>query len=156
MRTFLLAAAGLGLIAAYALAPPAAETPAPAPAAAGPRTHTLFADGDGHFTARATINGTAVDLLVDTGATLVALTEADARRLGLTPDSYPHRVATAGGEAAAAVVRLKDVAIGPVRVRDVEAMVLEGDALPHSLLGMSFLSRLRGYQADGGRLVLRD
>jgi aspartyl protease family protein len=86
----------------------------------------------------------------------VALSEADARRAGLNPASlrYTAQVMTAGGAARGAPVRLNHVAVGSVRLENVQAIVIEGDTLQMSLLGMSFLGRLSRYEATQDRLIL--
>jgi len=111
---------------------------------------------DGHWWADAVVDGRAVRLMVDTGATVVALTPQDARRLGLelTPGDYSHEITTAAGPARAARVRLASLSVGSVRVPDVDAVVVER-GLPHSLLGMSWLGRLSGFEASADALTLR-
>lgn len=111
---------------------------------------------DGHFWADGVIDGHPIRLMVDTGASLVALTAADAARLGVapTPEAYVQRVRTASGETRAAPVRLANVAIGAVMLEDVEALVV-ADGLPHSLLGMSYLGRLTAFEARQDALILR-
>lgn len=112
---------------------------------------------DGHFWAEAQVNGARVRFLVDTGASTVALTRADARRAGLDPDSlnYTRQVMTAGGLSYGAPVRLDRVSIGGVRLDEVDAIVIENEDLPISLLGMSFLGRLSRYEATQDSLILR-
>lgn len=116
---------------------------------------------DGHFWAEAQVDGAGstpgrVRFLVDTGATIVALTVADARRLGLDPDAldYETEVQTAAGETRAARVRLRSVSIGGARVDDVEAVVVRA-GLDDSLLGMSYLGRLSRFEATQSALILR-
>jgi aspartyl protease family protein len=113
--------------------------------------------GDGHFVARTDINGVGAGMLVDTGASTVVLKPADAERIGLDVKrlSYTVAVQTANGTTYAAPVRLKMVAIGPIRLRDVEALVAKPGTLKESLLGMSFLRRLRSYEFSGDFLTLR-
>ena len=117
----------------------------------------LARGADGHWRAEARVNGRKVDVLVDTGATLVALTQDDARAAGIDVRNlrYSERVRTASGTARAATVTLERVQIGAVRVEDVEAMVIER-GLSVSLLGMSFLSRLDQFDVRGPTLRLRD
>ena len=95
---------------------------------------------DGHYTAEALINGERVRVLVDTGATGVAISQNVADRLGLkSQDAITAR--TANGNAVAYLVRLKTVQLGGIVAHDVAASItpgLEGDAL----LGMSFLGRM--------------
>lgn len=111
---------------------------------------------DGHFWAEALVDGSRVRFLVDTGATAVALTVDDARRLGMNPEalSYDYTVMTAGGEARAAQVRLASISIGGAEVDNVPAMVIE-KGLPASLLGMSYLGRLSRFEATQTALILR-
>lgn len=112
---------------------------------------------DGHFLARTNTNGAKVNMIVDTGASTVVLKPADATRAGIKLDglSYTVPVRTANGTAFAARVRLHNVSIGPVTVDNVEALVTKPGALHESLLGMSFLSRLRSYEFSGDFLTLR-
>lgn len=111
---------------------------------------------DGHYWTQARIDGRAVDVLVDTGATVVALTRQDARRLGVdpAPEDFTSKVQTASGPARAAPVRLASVSVGGTRVEAVEALVVE-EGLAYSLLGMSFLGRLSGFEATPHGLTLR-
>jgi aspartyl protease family protein len=111
---------------------------------------------DGHFWAEAMVDGARVRFLVDTGATAVALTVDDARRLGMNPEAlnYDYKVMTASGEARAAQIRLASISVGGARVDDVPAMVIE-KGLPASLLGMSYLGRLSRFEATQTALILR-
>jgi aspartyl protease family protein len=114
---------------------------------------TLKADARGHFIADAQVNGGAVRFMVDTGATVVALPAADARRLGINYlKGERGAVRTANGTAAAYKVKLDTVRIGDITLNGIDAVVLEGDlAIP--LLGMSFLSRTE-MKRDGETMVL--
>ena len=98
-----------------------------------------------------------VKMMVDTGASFIALTDADARALGVKPErsAYTYALSTANGVVRGAQVRLREVRLGEILVRDVEAVVLPAGALRMSLLGTSFLRRLSGYEVQGGRMVLR-
>ncbi|MEZ5662367.1 MAG: retropepsin-like aspartic protease [Burkholderiaceae bacterium] len=103
----------------------------------------LTADGQGHFTPQGQINGRAVQFMVDTGATLVILGEAEARRINLRFDEGQRvQVATANGKAAGYQVRLQSVRVGDVQVFDVPGIVLP-QAMPYVLLGNSFLTRFQ-------------
>jgi len=112
---------------------------------------------DGHFTASVTIEGRQIDMIVDTGASALVLRAEDARRAGvdLSGIAYNVPVQTANGRAYAARLRLDQVAVGPVRRQNVEALVTRPGSLSKSLLGMSFLSRLRSYEFSGDVLTLR-
>ena len=96
-------------------------------------------------------------MIVDTGASTIVLRPADARKAGIDPKSLTYRVPvlTANGRAMAARVRLDSVAIGPLDRKNVDALVAQPGALTQSLLGMSFLSRLRSYEFSGDFLRLR-
>lgn len=111
---------------------------------------------DGHYWAEAEVDGRAVRVLVDTGASVVALTREDARRLGLklTPASFDRTVQTASGPARAAAVTLGAVAVAGAEVRQVQALVVE-EGLGQSLLGMSYLGRLSAFEATPASLTLR-
>ena len=118
----------------------------------------LRASDNGHFETSARINGRSVDVLVDTGATLVALTYEDARRAGLSlaDRDFTGRSRTANGVSRVAPVRLDKVTIGSITVRDVDGVVAEEGKLFKTLLGMSFLSRLDQVDMRSGKLVLKD
>jgi aspartyl protease family protein len=144
---------------------PVAPVPAPArlPALSssdenggGLRRVALGANSAGHYLAKATINGRPVTLMVDTGATTVALTDTTARRLGIyvARNAYRENLSTANGVVQAAPVNLDEVRLGNVALRDVTAVVVPGSALPVDLLGMSFLSRLSKFEIARGQLVL--
>jgi aspartyl protease family protein len=111
---------------------------------------------DGHYWAEANIDGKAVRVLVDTGASVVALTRADALRLGVDPDpeAFTGKVQTASGVVRAAPVQLKTISVAGARVDRVEALVVE-QGLEYSLLGMSYLGRLSAFSATPAGLTLR-
>ncbi|WP_245479758.1 retropepsin-like aspartic protease family protein [Hansschlegelia zhihuaiae] len=117
---------------------------------------SLSAGPDGHFRVDATIGGRRVPMLVDTGATVVALSYENGESLGLVSggDRFDARVATANGSVGAKRVVLRDVRIGSVKVDDVAAVVLSPGAMDGALLGMSFLGRLRRIESARDRLVL--
>jgi aspartyl protease family protein len=143
-------------------APAAASRPSPsqarpeaAPGSDG--TVTLSQDLSGHFRAHPAVEGQVLRMLVDTGATLCVFTREDAGRIGLTlaERDFTARVATANGAVPAARVRVREMRIGAITVRDVDALVLPSGRLDTSLLGMSFLRRLRGFEVSAGRMILR-
>lgn len=110
---------------------------------------------DGHFYLNAEVNGQPVLFVVDTGATDIALSRSDARRVGLDPSTlaYLGTAQTANGIVATAPVRLGSVTLGPFTDDNVRAMVTKGD-LGDSLLGMSYLRRYE-MTMNGDRMVLR-
>lgn len=122
---------------------------------APPASPAISKSADGHYWAEAEVDGRPVRVLVDTGASAVALTAADARRLGLRPERlrYDRSIAAASGRVRAAPVTLDHVEVAGARVEHVAALVVEG-GLPASLLGMSYLGRLQGFSADRGGLTL--
>lgn len=130
--------------------------PAPAVAAVDDGAAQIVKAADGHFWAEAKVDGRAVRFLIDTGATAVALSQTDAKRLGIDTKAldYSYKVMTASGETRAASVKLASVSVAGAQVRDVEALVVE-KGLETSLLGMSYLGRLSSFQATPRALVLR-
>jgi aspartyl protease family protein len=137
---------------AMAMAPKSGAQPA---ASNGNRTVQLSSDRSGHFQTNVMVDGRAIEFLVDTGASSVALRESEAARLGIRPSArdYNVRTQTANGIGKAARVRLGIVELKGITVRDVEAIVVPDDALSTNLLGMSFLSRVK-WTHDRGRLVI--
>lgn len=113
------------------------------------------ADMSGHFFVRAEVNGVPVLFMVDTGATDVALTRADAADIGFPVDrlSYTMPYRTANGVAYGARVKLSTIELGPIMGKNIAGSVLP-EGLEHSLLGMSFLNSLAGYKVVGGVLTL--
>lgn len=116
----------------------------------------LKADGRGHFFGTFHMNGKPVEGLVDTGASTIAINETTARKLGFTGNSldFRYKAATANGMTEAARITIDRVDIGTIRVRAVEAMVLRDRALDGTLIGMSFLTKLRSYHVQDGGLTL--
>lgn len=112
----------------------------------------------GHFETNALINGAQVHMLVDTGASSVVLSHADAQAVGINPEnlSYTVSVMTANGRTSAAPTRLSEIAIGPIVRRNISALVAQEGQLDQSLLGMTFLSTLGSLQMQTDELKLRD
>jgi len=121
-------------------------------------TVELIAAGNGHFFADSRINGSTIRVMVDTGATMVALSHRDAQNAGihLNQSDYQHKVSTANGHARIAIINLDSVSIGDITVYNVRAAVSEPGALQTTLLGMSFLSKLRRTEIRQGRLILEN
>jgi aspartyl protease family protein len=114
---------------------------------------TLQANGQGHYVAQGQINGGAMRMLVDTGATMVALSASDATRIGINyKKGRLGYVNTANGPAPVYRVSLSTVKIGDIELNQVDAVVQES-GLPFALLGMSFLSRTE-MRNDGQQLTL--
>lgn len=148
----------------HAQAQAALPAPVAAPAAAAPAALVAVSStqasvskaADGHFWAEGNVDGKRVRFLVDTGATTVALTEADARRLGLDTAAldYSTAVRTAAGETRAAPIKLASVSVAGAKVTEVDALVVR-DGLSTSLLGMSYLGRLSHFGFSQTALILK-
>jgi aspartyl protease family protein len=128
----------------------------PSAVAAGARTVVVPRDSRGHFQVNARIDGRQIGFMVDTGASAIALTATDARRLGLhpAPREFTAQVRTANGIVRAAQTQLDRVQIDDVTVRNVAALIMPDEALGENLLGLSFLSKLRRFEYSNGKLVL--
>ena len=143
--------------------PAAVPDPAPANAVslptilrAAPSTRTLVypVNQRGEIKLTALVNGEPVRFLVDTGATLVSLTAEDARAAGINPNAlvFNQRAQTANGVARAARIMLREIRIEQLSIGNVPAAVQEN--LKQSLLGMSFLRRLKSFEIREGALTL--
>jgi aspartyl protease family protein len=120
----------------------------------GRSTAILTADSRGHYQAQGAINGVPTRFVVDTGATLVVLSKAEADRLAVRYLDAPTSVAsTANGTVPYRVVKLDRVKVGDVELTNVDAAILEGAYDGPNLLGMSFLSRTE-VSRDGVNMVL--
>jgi aspartyl protease family protein len=144
---------------------PIAVAPTPTPTSAATNVEaagngladvTLARAPDGHFYADALVNGAKIHVLIDTGATTVALTRADAQAAGLqfSTGDFTGKAQTAGGDVALKPVTLDRVGIGPVEARNVDAVVVDS-RMTVSLLGQSWLRRVGNVQIAGDRMVLR-
>ena len=123
-------------------------------AARGGDTVTLIADSRGHFTTIGVVNGVSLRFLVDTGASSVVLSSADARRAGVNYLTGTRGLTqTANGVVPVYTVKLDTLRIGDITLNNVDAAVIEGDRLPLALLGMSFLNRME-MKREGTTLTL--
>jgi aspartyl protease family protein len=150
-ETFLtLAQHAPALRAAEATAPVAASSSSPATAA------TIAKSSDCHYWADGQVNGATVHFLVDTGASAVALTPADAHHLGIDTSglNFNYKVVTASGEARGAAVKLANVTVAGARLENVDALVIDR-GLDTSLLGMTYLGRLASFRATRESLILQ-
>jgi aspartyl protease family protein len=124
------------------------------------RVVELRAGAHGHYRTRAEINGRPVDVMIDTGASMVALSYDDARTgtagIHVRDSEFTHRVSTANGFARVAPVTIDRISIGDITVRNVPGAVMEAGKLDTSLLGMSFLARLQRVDMRSGTLVLQE
>ena len=123
----------------------------------GERSVRIKRGRGGQFFALSDVNGARLSMLVDTGASTVVLKAEDARASGIdiTKLSYTVPVSTANGTTQAASVRLREVRVGNIVLRNVDALVSKPGILKESLLGMSFLSQLRSYEFQGDFLTFR-
>ncbi|MBI1217527.1 MAG: TIGR02281 family clan AA aspartic protease [Rhodobacteraceae bacterium] len=141
--------AGAGLWSDIAKTMPQEATVGPGGAISVPR------GPDGHYHVTLRIGGVPVRFMIDTGASDMVLTPADARRVGIDPAhlAFVGSANTANGEVATARVKLHDVTLGPVTDRVVSAEVNKV-AMDSSLLGMSYLQRFGKIEIAGDRMVL--
>ncbi|MGY6707119.1 MAG: retropepsin-like aspartic protease family protein [Rhizobiaceae bacterium] len=116
----------------------------------------LPSDRQGQFNGEFRFNGVRLEALVDTGATVVAINRSTARRIGipLSPSDFRHEVNTANGRTRAAAVVIDRLEIGRIHLDEIEAVVLEDDALGVILIGMNFLNQLRRFGVESGTLIL--
>jgi len=126
--------------------------------ASGRRSTILYMGQNGHYQADATINGVTIPMMIDTGATTIALSFEDADRLGLNPGglNFTGTVMTANGPARTAYVTLPEIEIGGIRRTNIAAGVAERGKLSGSLLGMNFLSSLKSFSFSGNEMTLQD
>lgn len=138
----------------------ASKSSAPKPGAikksAGGRSITIEADKFGQFQLNARMNGRRVPVLVDTGASSVAINMRTARRLGISlkSEDFKHEAQTANGTTKYATAKIREIRIGGIVVDNVTAAVLSDKSLSKTLLGASFLKRLSKYSVEGGELKL--
>jgi aspartyl protease family protein len=111
--------------------------------------------GDGHFYIEALINQIPIQFLVDTGATSTTLTLYDAKRLGFDVDLlvYNRPIQTANGIDFVATVLIKEIKVGDLTLKNIFASVSK-NLTQHSLLGMNFLKKIKGFQVKGNHLIL--
>jgi aspartyl protease family protein len=116
----------------------------------------IMADRDGSFTVYGDVQGTQVKFIVDTGASEIILSPADARRAGIDVErlNFDMPFETANGTVAGARVRLGSLTIGSIHFTDVPVIVNRAE-MNGSLLGMTFLRRLDGFEIRGRQLLLR-
>lgn len=109
---------------------------------------------DGHFYASARVNGAGVRMLIDSGATITALSEAAAAKAGVEPSGgFPVILGTANGQISARRGVAETFGIGGLEVRDLSVVISPsfGDT---SVVGMNFLSKLGSWRVEGQTLIL--
>ncbi len=112
--------------------------------------------GDSHFYADTAVEGASIRMMVDSGASIVALTRRDAEAIGIDVDRLPigGMARTAGGDVPMRTVMLDSVEVQGIEVRGVQAAVIDAD-MGVSLLGQSFLSKLDAVNVEGDTMTLR-
>lgn len=155
----LVAVVGLTMLQVTRLSNPALELALPrvglpAQRVEGAETRVPMA-ADGHFWIEASLNGTPQRFLVDTGATLTAVSDTLARRSGIepSPGRMPVQLRTANGAMAARLATIRSLAFGNVVARDLDAVIAPGIG-GMNVLGMNFLSRLKSWRVEDGDLIL--
>ncbi len=145
----------LGVVAGYGLWTDVSRDLAPRQAMVGSGQLEVPRQFDGHFYITARVGDTTIDFIVDTGATDVVLTQADARRAGIDLEglAYSGTASTANGVVRTARARLDTLSLGAFSDRDVPVLVNEG-AMDTSLLGMTYLRRFDRIEIAGDKLVL--
>jgi aspartyl protease family protein len=130
---------------------------APGYAASRGRIVEIARGQGGGFPVTTRVNGARVVMVLDTGASSVVLTLEDARTAGLPLEvlNYSVTVETANGRTRAAPVTLEQITVGAITEKSVPALVAQPGLLKTSLLGMTFLNRLQGWEVRGDKLVLR-
>ena len=134
---------------------PAEMAPDPAAIEHMPGAVTLARATDGHFYVEAQVNAARIRFLVDTGASGLVLTRADALRAGIGAGDYDALAMGAGGPVKLMPATLDRVALGPFATHHVDAYVAEA-GLPVSLLGQSYLRRLGSVTMKGDQMILGD
>ncbi len=109
---------------------------------------------DGHFWARVTLNGVERRMLIDSGATITAISERTAKQANIqAADGLPAIIETANGSVAARRGRIATMSLGPLTMRDLGVVVSQNFG-ELDVLGMNFLSRLHSWRVEGNVLVL--
>jgi len=131
------------------------ETPAPARRLTG-RKVRIEMNARGQFITTARLNGRGMKVLVDTGATSVAINESTARRIGLRlrRSDFRYNARTANGVTKVALATIDEIQIGRIRIKNVRASIAKDSSLDFVLLGMSFLSQLKKFEVADNTLVL--
>lgn len=120
----------------------------------GAETHVQLGK-DGHYWVEAKVNGDSRRFLVDTGATVTAVSEDIVEESGITADRarMPVQLRTANGSVAAQLATIDELSFGNIVARDLDAVIAPGMG-GMNVLGMNFLSRLKGWRVEDGVLIL--
>ncbi len=129
-------------------------TTVPAAETGGTQMQVLIADSRGHYMVQGAVNGAPLQFMLDTGASMVSMGMADARRAAIDmTKATPGISQTANGRVQVWRVKLDSVRVGTITLNNVDGVVHESD-LPFALLGMSFLGRV-DLQHETGRLTMK-
>jgi aspartyl protease family protein len=142
---------------AAAVIPAQPLPPKPTPIQVPSNAAYLYAQGNGHFMADLQIRGTPIRAMVDTGATVIAMSYEDAERIGRRPEPNDRtaKFNTANGTVTAHLVKLSEVRLQGITVYDVDAAIMPKGAMKGTLLGMSFMRKLSGVETRGATMVMR-
>jgi aspartyl protease family protein len=137
--------------------PVAPSVPTPKPAMPVGNIAYLYAQPNGHFMAELQVRGTTIRTMVDTGASVIALSYEDAEKIGRRPlpNDRTARFNTANGTVIAHLVRLQEVRLQGITLYDVDAAIMPKGAMNGTLLGMSFMRRLSGVETRGATMIMR-
>lgn len=126
------------------------------PYQSGSRQVVLRRGPDSHFRATVKINGVSIDTLVDSGASVVALSQRDAERIGMftSQSDFTETAQGAGGAIQVKPVVFDRIALGDIEKTQIEGVIIGGDA-NQSLLGQSFLRQLGGVTIEGDTMTIR-
>ena len=123
------------------------------PSVSGVANQRITRSLDGHFYVTAQVNGVPIRFMIDTGASMVALSAEDADRANVPLDGEVGIARGAGGDVEMTRTRIDSITVGGLTARAVRGAVL--DQLDHSLLGQSFLSQLQSVEISGDTMTLR-
>ncbi|MBK9083595.1 MAG: TIGR02281 family clan AA aspartic protease [Rhizobiales bacterium] len=136
----------------------APDVVAPRAAARNGGAVVLKAIRNGHYVGQFEVNGRRIPMMIDTGASMVALSYEDAQKAGIAtfPSDFIYTTSTANGEAKYALTKIPEIRIDTIVLHDVDAAVMPKGAMQGSLLGMTFLKRLSGFEiVNGDTLYLK-
>lgn len=118
-------------------------------------TLRLKRQDDGHYWVRASVNGTVVLFMIDSGATTTTLSQASARAAGVKPAAgFPVLVETANGTVELQRAEVESFTVGSIVQRNAQVLIGSEGLGETNLLGMSFLSSLKGWRVEGNTLIL--
>lgn len=126
--------------------------------AEGIQTVSIGQSANGHYEVNALVNDQRVRFMIDTGASTIVLTQADASKAGIDISGlrYTVPVSTANGRTMAAYVEIQEIKIGAITRQNLRALVAQDGQLDVSLLGMNFMNSLSGYKVQRDQLIMAD